>query len=123
MPLGVARALPWATLGYLIGGLTLAGFPFTGFATRWPIYLALLPHRPLYTFGLILGGLGIAWGYLRSLTPILGGGESPRVDREPLLVALMIVTLVGLSLFLGIYPDYILEPLGNMVEGFSFVGQ
>ena len=122
MPLGVARALPWATLGYIFGGLTLAGFPLTGFATRWPIYLALLPHNPLYTLGLILGGLGIAWGYLRSLTPILGRGEIPPGGREPLLVTLMIVTLVGPSLLLGIYPDYLLEPLRNMVEGFSFVG-
>jgi formate hydrogenlyase subunit 3/multisubunit Na+/H+ antiporter MnhD subunit len=122
MPMGVARALPWATLGYILGGLTLAGFPLTGFATRWPIYLALLPHNPLYTFGLILGGLGIAWGYLRSLTPILGRGERPPGGREPVLVAMMIVALVGTSLLLGIYPDYLLEPLRNMVEGFSFVG-
>ena len=121
MPLGVARVLPWATLGYILGGLTLAGFPLTGFATRWPIYLTLLPDNPLYTLGLILGGLGVAWGYLRSLTPILGRGERPPGGKEPLLVALMIVTLVGTSLLLGIYADHLLEPLLKMVEGFSFI--
>jgi formate hydrogenlyase subunit 3/multisubunit Na+/H+ antiporter MnhD subunit len=143
MPLGVARVLPWATLGYILGGLTLAGFPLTGFATCWPIYLALLPYNPLYTFGLILGSLGVTWGYLRSLTPILKRGERvpggsvqgslfdpegsdgglASEGKEFFLVALMIVALVSASLLLGIYSDYLLEPLQDMVKSFSFIGR
>lgn len=121
MPSGVAKALPWATLGYILGGLTLGGFSLTGFATRWPIYLAILPLNPLYTLALILGGLGVAWGYLRSLTPILEGGERPLGGKEPLVIALMIVALVGASLLLGLHPDPLLELLQRVVEGFSFV--
>jgi formate hydrogenlyase subunit 3/multisubunit Na+/H+ antiporter MnhD subunit len=98
---GVARHLPVATLGLLLGGLALAGFPFTaGFPTHWAVVRAawgwIQPYSPLAReaasaaevapgqewvwvltlVALLASSLGVTVGLLRGLSAMLG--DKPR---------------------------------------------
>ena len=87
---GVAKRLPLSTAGLVLGGLSLAGMPLTaGFPSRWAIYrLFSAPHLAL---ALLLSGAGVAFGYLRGLTTLLGLSTESKVKREPVIASLIIL--------------------------------
>jgi hypothetical protein len=49
-----------------------------------------------------------------------GGVE---VQREPLPVTLIILGLVGVSLFLGLRPDLLVTPLESVVQGMALISR
>lgn len=117
LPSGVVHSLPWATLGYVGGGLTLAGFPLLGgFAARWYLYGGLLGLPPLYTAGLIAASLSVAWSYLRPLGSMMKKEERWEGKREPLVVVVMLLALLGASLLLGVYPQPLFESVHRLME-------
>lgn len=134
---GVARRLPIAALGLLVGGLALAGFPFTaGFPGHWAVYRALWSWlQPLAasagdagsgqtwvwlltSLAFLASSAGIAVGLLRGLSAMLGGGGRDDVARQPLLASLMVVALIACVIFLGVYPQLFLEPVQKAVQAF-----
>jgi formate hydrogenlyase subunit 3/multisubunit Na+/H+ antiporter MnhD subunit len=137
---GVARKLPIATLGVLIGGLALAGFPLTaGFpihwavsravwnwaqplaslagggmsisTVRWPEVLAIVP--------LLVSSLGITIGLLRGLSAMLGTEGREDILRQPLVASLMVLALASLVIVLGLHPQLFLGPVRSAVEALS----
>jgi len=119
------EALRWAPggiLGYIAGGLALGGFPlFNGFATRWLIYRSLAEHDALFLSVLVLSGVGVVLGYLRSLSMMLQPSPEMSEDREPLPVTVLILSLVGLCLLLGLLPGLLVTPLQDMLLGSGLV--
>ena len=134
---GLARRLPLATAGLLLGGLSLAGFPLTaGFVSRWAL-LRLLAGRAWWWVP-ILAGAGVAVGFLRGLSALLGpkaGPSSPpcgdcsplsnpphmRGGQGPLLPSAMILGLMLLCMVLGLWPQYVMVPIQRVVETFTFL--
>jgi formate hydrogenlyase subunit 3/multisubunit Na+/H+ antiporter MnhD subunit len=141
---GVARRLPLATMGLVIGGLALAGFPLTaGFPTHWAVSRAAwnwaLPYSPLgedalvgatpasggdWTGALVLVALlvasaGIAIGLMRGLSAMLGTGTHEDVARQPIIASFMILVLAAMVIVLGLYPQLLLEPVLSAAEAFS----
>ncbi len=58
---GIAYQMPVATIGLMVGGLTLAGAPFTaGFAPYWQLIHSMLEIDNRGAVLLVLGGLGAA---------------------------------------------------------------
>jgi len=113
------EALRWAPggiLGYIAGGLALGGFPlFNGFATRWLVYRSLTEQDALFLGVLVLSGVGVVLGYLRSLSMMLQPSPEMSEDREPLPVTVLILSLVGLCLLLGLLPGLLVTPLHDML--------
>ena len=113
------EALRWAPggiLGYIAGGLALGGFPlFNGFATRWLIYRSLTEQDALFLGVLVLSGVGVVLGYVRSLSMMLQPSPEMSEDREPLPVTVLILSLVGLCLLLGLLPGLLVTPLHDML--------
>jgi formate hydrogenlyase subunit 3/multisubunit Na+/H+ antiporter MnhD subunit len=123
---GVAQQMPVAVVGVLIGGLTLAGAPLlAGFAPHWQLLRTIAEMNSTWSVLLVLGGLGVAVGYLRGfratllpdLTP--GGqtgqpaGIAPRLQEPRLL--LVIISLLGIGcVLLGLFPSLLIEPLQQL---------
>jgi formate hydrogenlyase subunit 3/multisubunit Na+/H+ antiporter MnhD subunit len=141
---GVARRLPIATMGLMIGGLALAGFPLTaGFPTHWAVSRAAwnwaLPFSPLaqdaladagavsglewagvlVLLALLVSALGIFIGLLRGLSAMLGTGHREDVARQPIIASFMVLVLAALVIVLGLYPQLLLEPVLRAAEALS----
>jgi formate hydrogenlyase subunit 3/multisubunit Na+/H+ antiporter MnhD subunit len=138
---GVARQLPIATMGLALGGLALAGFPFTaGFPTHWAISRAAWnwaqPFSPLVQevasgaesvpgqewvwvltlLALIVSSVGIVVGVLRGLSSMLGSDERDDIAGQPAIAALMILALAALAIVLGLYPELFLGPVQTAAQ-------
>jgi len=117
------RHTPGSIIGYTVGGLALGGFPpFNGFATRWLIYRSFPGDDLVYQGALLLAGVGVVLGYVRSLTLMLRPSAEVPAEREPLLVTVMTLSLAALCLLLGLAPGLIVEPLLDIVQGMAFIG-
>ncbi len=121
---GTAMKMPVATAGLFIGGLTLAGAPFTaGFAPRLALFTAIQTDM-LWLSLLALAGLGVAVGYLRGLYAML----TERLDKpkilstfdglqEPFWLLLVISLCLVTSLIWGIFPTLLIDPLQKLTAG------
>ncbi len=127
---GVARQLPAAVTGLIIGGLTLAGAPLlAGFAPRWQLIHSSAEIAPVLPALLVLAGLGVAIGYLRGLSAALTPEKStkngrrlkaPLIFAEPHLLLVLISLLVVITILLGLFPSLLIEPLQSWTEAVSF---
>ena len=118
---GVARRLPIALLGLILGGMALAGFPMTaGFPTHWAIARAASSDRWLWALILIASSSGIMIGVLRGLHSTLGSDPRDDIARQPVVASLMVLALACLVIVLGLHPQLFLQPIGKAVEAFSF---
>jgi formate hydrogenlyase subunit 3/multisubunit Na+/H+ antiporter MnhD subunit len=119
---GVAKRMPLSTAGLVLGGLSLAGMPLTaGFPSRWAIYR--LFSAPGLALAMLLSGAGVALGYLRGLSILLGPSTEPQVKREPFIASLMILAMIILCLGLGLWPQLLLPSVQRVVESFSLVAK
>jgi formate hydrogenlyase subunit 3/multisubunit Na+/H+ antiporter MnhD subunit len=141
---GVAQRLPVATMGLLIGGLALGGFPLTSsFATHWAVGRAIwawaeplpsiapeaassaeplvfgLEASALVILPLLASAAGILIGLLRSLSAMLGAGPRREVSSQPIIASLMILVLVALLILAGLRPQLFLERVSSAVAVFS----
>ena len=97
----------------------LAGAPLlAGFGPRWQIIHASAEVNPVLPVLLVLGGLGVAIGYLQglraTLTPErrLRNGQPARITfAEPPLLLVLISLLIVVSILLGLFPAVLIEPL------------
>jgi formate hydrogenlyase subunit 3/multisubunit Na+/H+ antiporter MnhD subunit len=117
---GVARRLPIATMGLMIGGLALAGFPMTaGFATHWAACRALAIDEPTLALLLLASSFAIGIGLLRGLSHMLGATPSDLQIRQPVIASLVVVVLAATVIALGLYPQLFLEPILKTVEALA----
>jgi formate hydrogenlyase subunit 3/multisubunit Na+/H+ antiporter MnhD subunit len=120
---GIAYQMPVATAGLLIGGLTLAGSPFTaGFAPYWQLLSSVAATDGRWLALFVLGGLGVAIGYLRGFQAALSLSRSGDLKRggasdaflklqEPPLLLILIGLLAFACIGLGFFPALLIEPL------------
>jgi formate hydrogenlyase subunit 3/multisubunit Na+/H+ antiporter MnhD subunit len=141
---GIARHLPIATLGLMLGGLALAGFPLTaGFPTYWAVSRALwswaysvaptlgevasaVEAAPgqgwvstITMWALIVSSAGIIIGLLRGLNGMLGAERRTDVARQPLAASLIVLALAALTIVLGLCPQLLLDPVQSAAQAFS----
>ena len=125
---GVALKWPAATTGLILGGLTLAGAPFTaGFVLRWQLFQLIAAADSRWLGLLALGGLGVAIGYLRGLRAMLAlpqpgktqkdraGGWINLILPKPYSLSVIIVLLGLACILLGVYPSLLIELLGALM--------
>lgn len=143
---GMGRQLPVATVGLLLGGLALAGFPFTaGFATHWAVRLStwswarslsplgeqgvspaggILPGQEwllaLAVVALVASSLGVVIGLLRGLRAMQGADARRDVVGQPIIASLLVLVLAAFSLVLAFYPQLFWEPVSSAVRAFPF---
>ncbi len=115
-----ARRLPVATLGLMIGGLGLAGFPFTaGFPTHWAVGRAVAAEQWPWALVLLASSAGVIVGLVRGLSHMLATDSDNAGLRQPVIASLMLVALIGLVIALGLYPQLLLAPVQRAVQALS----
>ena len=112
---GLGKRSPFLAFGMLIAMLSLAGVPFTaGFFGKFLVFAAAIEarHWVLIAIGVITVGTGFYY-YLKVVRAMYWqeGSETSIILVSPCAKA-VIVVLVGLILFLGIYP----RPVLNVLE-------
>ena len=130
---GIAYQMPVATFALMLGGFTLAGLPFTmGFAPYWHLLHSMAELDSRGVILLVLGGFGVAAGYLRGLRAALSTvavgqtqkrGQSTANFKEPLALLILMLGLSFLIILLGIFPALLIEPLDAFVIPLSFPGR
>ena len=125
---GLAGKMPYTAVITMIGALTIIGIPPTsGFMSEWILFGGVLQTAVsqadsfrvvLFGFGIlttVLSSAYILWMYKR----IFFGKIPERLvnvkDSSAYITATM-AAVAGLTLFLGVYPDPILNPITNYVE-------
>jgi formate hydrogenlyase subunit 3/multisubunit Na+/H+ antiporter MnhD subunit len=142
---GVVQRLPIAVFGLVLGGLALAGFPFTaGFSTHWATSRAILNWaQPFSTatqevsttgfdiasaerwiwfltlLALVTSTAGIVIGLLRGLSAMLGATPREDIARQPIIASIMVLALSALTILLSLYPQFFLESVRTTAEAFS----
>lgn len=106
---GALHYAPMATIGMIIAGLSLAGWPpLTGFTSRFTIYRALADEHPAWTTALVIASLGPAWAYMRCALAAISVATLPGARRESLWSALWLaplcLLLVALPYALALLP-------------------
>ena len=137
------RRWPIAGVGFLGGALALLGLPpFNGFASKLLIYQAAAERGAAYLAVLLLATgvallallrlardrlLGPDDDILPEVTPILLGTtdlDRPaerRLAREPRGLALLAGALLALCLAIGLYPAPLLDTIGEVIRGLTFI--
>jgi hydrogenase-4 component B len=111
------KRAPGGVLGYIAGGLALGGFPLlNGFATRWLVYRSLTEQDALFLGALVVSGVGVVLGYVRSLSILPQGSAGTSEGREPLVVTVVILSLAILCLLLGLLPGLVVTPLHDILQ-------
>jgi multicomponent Na+:H+ antiporter subunit D len=117
---GVARRLPVAGAGLVLGGLALAGFPATaGFGTHWGVGRAVASVHWSWALLLLASSGGIGIGLLRGLSSMLGEDPREEIQRQPVVASVLILILAGLVIALGLYPQLFLQPIERAVEALA----
>jgi hypothetical protein len=117
---GIARKLPLATAGLVLGGLALAGFPLTaGFPAHWAVYRSLASEQWLWTLLLLVSSAGIIVGLLRGLNAMLGANARQDVAHQPIVASLLLLVLAALTIVLGLYPQLLLDPVQSAAQAIS----
>jgi formate hydrogenlyase subunit 3/multisubunit Na+/H+ antiporter MnhD subunit len=114
---GAVRRKPFAVLGLTIGGLSLAGFPLTGgFTARWLALQGLPVSVQPWAPALMLAGMAVSVGYLRGLAQTAGDPPAPSSEEEPFSIRLIILLLIACAMFLALYPQVALGPIGQVMS-------
>ncbi len=118
---GIGREMPITMWCFAISSISLIGIPPTnGFVSKW--YLAiggLSENKILFVVILLLSALLTA-GYLLPIiiTAFFPGEEKKIVKKEPPLAMLVpIVTLTGIVIALGLFPNIVLHLIQGIVRG------
>jgi len=109
---GIAPKMPIASLGLLLGGLTLAGAPLTaGFISHWAGWVAVTAVDKRATVLLMGATLGVVIGYLRGGYALMNYEPSTvTIEFQEPKWLLLIITILGLmSLLLALYPAWLIE--------------
>ncbi len=111
---GLATHYPVAAFGFLFGMLAMVGIPPTlGFVGRWRLYETALQINPILLAVFILSSLFVLIAYVLALTRMWWGPArdpspppaAPHQKKEPFVLQAVIVTLVGLLLVAGLWPE------------------
>jgi formate hydrogenlyase subunit 3/multisubunit Na+/H+ antiporter MnhD subunit len=106
---GLARRRPVPAIGLVVGGLTLAGAPFTaGFISRWFLLQGVASMGGQWPLLILLSSLGVAIGYIRGLGALI---ETPVVMvtvPQKWAMTVMILSLIALCVGLGLFPQSVL---------------
>jgi NADH-quinone oxidoreductase subunit N len=116
---GMARRMPVTTVGLMLGGLALAGFPLTaGFPIHWAVYRAVSGEQWLWTLLLMASSAGIVIGLLRGLNAMLGAPGREDLIRPSVLARIVILALALLTVVLGLFPQLLLDPVQTVAQAF-----
>ena len=104
---GLYRKMPWAAVGFIIGGLVSMGMPgFSGFVAEFPIFMGVWKTLPLVAIIAVLGIL-ITAGYILLVVRRVFFGDLPGKYAEisdisfldKIAIGLLCTTMIAIGWF------------------------
>ena len=123
--LGAGWRAPWRMVAFLVGGITLAGFPISlGFAARWGLYRLIASEDLFLALLALMGSSGVMLGLVGAmrtlLTPVADEvAAEPRPAEDRVVLALIGALLVA-TLALGFSPNLPSRIALQMAEWYTF---
>ncbi len=137
---GWGQHVPWATIAFAVGGLSLAGIPpGAGFPARWAVARLLGRERTAGAILLLVAslavGIALARGLMALLRPPLPdyvGSEiveqdskkeetPPTPEQEPRLATVMLVVALLVCLGLGLWPQIHTAVIERAADTYTFL--
>lgn len=117
---GLLGRLPWTTVGLIVAGLGLVGFPLTvGFASQWTLVQQIGVRDANWLLIVLPAAILVALSYARVLVTLAGTPVNARAEREPTLAALLVVLFVGLSALLSLAPQLLTGAVMAVITALS----
>jgi len=119
---------PWSTAAFVVGGLSLAGWPLgAGFVWRWAHLRALTSSDPSAAFLTLLAGAAVMIAVWRGVGALM---RRPRTaeglvapfslsGESPLTATVVILVILG-CIGLGLFPQVIAPVAASLAEGYTF---
>ncbi len=106
---GLFKVMPWAAVGFIIGGLVSMGMPgFSGFVSEFPIFMGVWRSSPpIYAIIAVIGIIITVAYILRVITRVFFGDQPAELAQVGDITVLDKVTVGGLSLIMvavGLFP-------------------
>ncbi|HMN13508.1 MAG TPA: NADH-quinone oxidoreductase subunit M [Bellilinea sp.] len=106
---GLAKIMPWAAIGFIVGGLVSMGMPgFSGFVAEFPIFMGVWQANPLVAIIAILGVI-ITAGYIFLTIRRVFFGELPEALKATPDVSWMDKVVIGglsaIMILIGWFPS------------------
>jgi len=127
---GAGSRMPWSAMAFLVGGISLAGFPLSlGFAARWGLYRVLAMTSLSNALLALASTAAVMLGVVSSMRVLLvqtSGqrlGDATAVSRgsgEDRVVVILIVALLVATLALGFFPNIASGIATEMARWYTF---
>ena len=100
----------------------MAGLPLTAqFASRWALLQVVAGADERWVIILALGAFGVLAGTLRAGRACFGPLRNSPVQREPLLLALLVVVLMAAGVMLGLLPQLLAATVAVVIVPLSSI--
>jgi NADH-quinone oxidoreductase subunit M len=122
---GMAKVMPFAAIGFIIGGLVSMGMPgFSGFIAEFPIFLGLWQDQPWIAIVASISIVITASYIIRIIQKVFFGQIPEEFDGEvhdvTVLDKVALTLLSGIMILIGIYPAIIVplveSGVGNVLR-------
>ena len=117
---GLVRKMPWAAVGFIVGGLVSMGMPgFSGFVAEFPVFMGAWRSAPVVAIIAVLGIL-ITASYIFLTIRRVFFGELPEtlagVQDVPVKDKLVIGGLAAVMIGLGVFPSLMVPMVESGVK-------
>ncbi|MFT9496013.1 proton-conducting transporter membrane subunit [Anaerosolibacter sp.] len=117
---GIGREMPITMLCFSIASISLIGIPPTnGFASKWFLALGGIAENKIFFVVILLFSAFLTAGYLLPIvvTAFFQGEERALEEKKepPLKILIPIVTLTGVIVLLGLFPNIVLQFIRSIV--------
>jgi NADH-quinone oxidoreductase subunit M len=117
---GLFKQMPWAGVGFIIGGLVSMGMPgFSGFAAEFPIFMGVWQAAPLFAIIAVIGVIITAAYILRVIGKVFFGDPCPEyADIPPISIGDKVtIGLLSLTMIaLGVLPNLMVPMISSGVS-------
>ncbi|MGC9332548.1 MAG: proton-conducting transporter membrane subunit [Anaerolineae bacterium] len=107
---GAGWRSPWRAAAFLVGGISLAGFPISlSFAARWGLYRLVASQQLFMALLALAGSGGVMLGLVGAVRALLTPDTQQNAQRitivEDPVVLTLILLLIGATVALGFFPQ------------------
>jgi NADH-quinone oxidoreductase subunit M len=117
---GLFKQMPWAGVGFIIGGLVSMGMPgFSGFAAEFPIFMGVWQAAPVFAIIAVIGVIITAAYILRVIGKVFFGDPCPEyADIPPVSLGDKVtIGLLSLAMIaLGVLPNLMVPMISSGVS-------